>query len=296
MPAAYALLDPLWSRAPLPVRGVARPVTLGPLRALEMYRAVFGRPLMKVYVYAVGDTLIDTGLQSLGGALVDWGRSLGARRAVVTHHHEDHTGGAARLQAEGFDVRGTPATSALLAADLPVPFYEHLAWGKATPTRLGAVGTTVELDGETAEVLPAPGHCVDQVSFWLPSRGWLFSGDAFLHEKVRLFRRDEDFAATMVTLDRLVALPIDALWCAHRPRPTGGRAALLAKREHLREMEGRIRDLAARGWPDGRIAAALQLRAGGLAVLSLGDASTRNLVASVLRGPRPRREVRAVTG
>lgn len=295
MPRLLSLADRLWRHMPMPGRFEARAVNVGPLPALEMYRAVGGRPVMKVYAYAVGETLIDCGLAPLGDAMAAWARSQGARTALLTHHHEDHSGNVGRLQAEGIPVHATALTAELVAADLPIPWYEHFAWGRPAPARTVPFPAELELFGEAVEIIPAPGHCPDQVTLWMPSRGWLFSGDVFLHERVRLFRRDEDFAGTMSTLDRLCALPIETLWCAHRPVLTGGQAALLAKREHLREIEGRVRELHRQGRSPGAIAR--ELRLGGsrtFQVLSFGDASTTNLVNSILSGPRPRVEVTAV--
>lgn len=277
------------------MRPVAREVRLGPLRALEMYRAFAGRPIMKVYSFALGDTLVDTGLASLGGRVVDWARSVGAKRAVLTHHHEDHAGNTSTLLDAGLDVRATEATAALVEAGLPIPFYEHLAWGKPKPARPRRLEPVLDICGRRVEVLPAPGHCVDQVCFWVPEEGWLFSGDVFLHERVRLFRRDEDFAVTITTLERLCALPIQSLWCAHRPRVAGGREALASKLQHLRDVEGEVRRRHARGWSVRRIAASLSLSGSlGMELLTFGDATTENLVRSILHGPRPRPEVRGV--
>lgn len=293
MPPVYHLLDPLWSRLPLPVRGRCEEVTVGPLRALRMHRALFGRGLLDVYVYAVGDTLVDTGIASLGDRVVAWARERGATRAVLTHHHEDHVGNAARLLREGVEVRATPLTAAMTAAGFPIPFYEHLAWGKPPPAAPLALPDALPVDGTVARVIPAPGHCPDQVCLHLPERGWLFSGDVFLHERVKLFRRDEDFAGTVATLERLLALDFDALWCAHRPRPVGGRAALAAKLQHLRDIEGRVRAAHARGRPPRAIAREVIGASWPFELLSAGDASPYNLVHSILYGPRPRPELRA---
>ncbi|MFZ5482343.1 MAG: MBL fold metallo-hydrolase [Myxococcota bacterium] len=285
----YAVLDPLWSRAPLPASPRFERVRVGPLDAWRMGRAVGGRVWMWVYVYVVGDTMVDSGLGPLGEQVVAAARERGVRRAVLTHHHEDHSGNAARLLAEGVDVRASAATGRLLAAPSPVPFYEHLFWGgPPRPARPVALAGEVGLGDLGATVIPAPGHCDDQVVFHVPSEGWLFSGDVFLHERVKLFRRDEDFAATLATLERLCALDFDALYCAHRPRPERGKAALRAKLDWLREIEGRVRSLHARGMGPRAIARALKIPPNPMVWLTWGDASTLNLVRSVLEGPRPR--------
>ena len=142
-------------------------------------------------------------------------------------------------------------------------------------------------------VVPAPGHCDDQVAFHVPSEGWLFSGDAFIHEHVRVFRRDEDFARTVATLERLAALDFDVLLCAHRPRLTGGKKALQAKLDWLRSLEAQVRALHARGYGVGEIVARTDLGRGRpFFRLTFGDVSSANLVRSILHGPEPRPEVR----
>jgi glyoxylase-like metal-dependent hydrolase (beta-lactamase superfamily II) len=126
----------------------------------------------------------------------------------------------------------------------------------------------------------------------VPSEGWLFSGDAFIHERVKVFRRDEDFARTVATLERLAALDFDVLLCAHRPRLQGGRAALVQKLDWLRSLESKVRDLHARGFESREIVKRLALGTRHpFFQIAFGDVSSANLVRSILRGPEPRREV-----
>ncbi|MEM1177586.1 MAG: hypothetical protein AAGM22_04525, partial [Acidobacteriota bacterium] len=92
----------------------------------------------------------------------------------------------------------------------------------------------------------------------------------------------------------LSALDFDALFCGHRPVSSGGRDALRQKLEWLREVEGGVRRLAESGLRPNQIVKRLQLeRSAGFRYISMGDASASNLVASILRGPRPRPEVEA---
>ena len=97
MPRLLSLADRLWRHMPMPGGFEARAVNVGPLPALEMYRRVGGQPLMKVYAYAVGDTLIDCGLAPLGDAMAAWARGQGAkgrrrrarrRSGGIGHRHE----------------------------------------------------------------------------------------------------------------------------------------------------------------------------------------------------------------
>ena len=85
--------------------------------------------------------------------------------------------------------------------------------------------------GVPVKVLQVPGHCEDQVAFLLPDRGALFSGDAFLYEQPRVFRADEDFHASVESLEALLQEDFEHLCCAHRPRLHVGKHALQQKLE-----------------------------------------------------------------
>ncbi len=294
MAPLYHLLDPVWRRTPFPVRPrlqVERPASLG-VTALRMERTWFGNVFMPVYAWVVGDTLVDTGIDCLWPAVRD--ATPGVRRALVSHHHEDHAGNAAALVAAGVDVRGSELTRRIVARAPPIKLYQHLFWGPMRGAEVQLLGTETEIGPYTARVLSAPGHCDDQVVFHVPSEGWLFSGDAFIHEHIRMFRGDEDFHATLATLERLLTLDFDGLFCGHRPRFTGGKAALAAKRQWLLDLQGRVLALATKGWGASRIVDALELRPRSFASrITFGDASAENLVRAITTGPTPRPEVAA---
>lgn len=292
----YHLLDRLWTRAHFPWTARFEPGRLGPVMAVRMSRLYGGQEMLGVHCYAVGDTLVDTGLACYAPQMLEFCLAHGIRRALVTHHHEDHAGNAATLRDAGLEVLSSPPCGEILRHDLPIRFYEHLVWGKMRVADTTPLATTVRLGPYFAQVIPAPGHCHDQVVFYVPEEGWLFSGDAFIHERVKVFRRDEDFAATLVTLAHLLSLDFDALFCAHRPRPTGGKAALKQKYDWLCEIDGRVRLLHGQGRSPREIAHALEMDiarpvARFFTWLTIGDATPENVVRSILSGPRLRPEI-----
>lgn len=287
----YHRLDPIWTRARLPFGSRFERSHFESITVVRMVRSYLGQELLPVYCYAVGDTLVDTGLHCEGDALVELVRQQRIVRSVITHHHEDHAGNADRLRREGLDVLASAQTCRLVERDLPIRFYQHVLWGKAPATKLATFEATTRIGPYDAHVIAAPGHCFDQVVFYVPERGWVFSGDAFLGERVRSFREDEDFAATVSTLERILCLDFDALLCAHRPRFTGGKAALRAKLEWLREIEGVTRTLTGHGIEPAEIARRIGIGSSRAFLrLTLGDVSGANIVRSILFGPRLRAE------
>lgn len=117
---------------------------------------------------------------------------------LITHHHLDHTGGAAALRdATGARVFG-PATEAL-----------------ALPVQGVAGGSTLDLLGLRIEVLDVPGHTAGHVAYFIAGvdgQPLLFCGDTLFSAGCgRLF---EGTPAQMLdSLTRLAALPDDTRVC-----------------------------------------------------------------------------------
>ena len=292
----YHRLDPLWRRFPFPTRPSLHVTDHGDVVQVTMARPILGRALMTTNAWIVGDTLVDTGLADTADELVALCRARGVTRALLTHHHEDHAGGAASLLAAGIPVHASALTRALVSRRLPIPFYQHLVWGASRPASLAPLAASERVGPWAVEVLAAPGHAVDQVVFWAPESRTLLSGDAFIHERVRVFRADEDFSATLETARALADLPVDRLLCGHHPRLQGGQASLRAKLGWLEELAATIHAWHADGLDLDDITRrfAREHRGGGLfELLTAGDAGFRNLARAVLHGPVVRPEVAA---
>ncbi len=292
----YHRLDPFFSRLPWPATVGFSTSDMAGVTALRLARRYFGAEIMPAYCYAVGDTLVDSAFPGASREVLGFARQAGIRRLLLTHHHEDHAGNAAALAEAGALVLATPMTAAIVAHELPLPFYQHMAWGKMRPVAAATIeGERVALGPYQARIIAAPGHAVDQVVFHVAEQGWLFSGDVFIHERVKIFRRDEDFAATLITLERVLELDFEVLFCGHRPMVEGGREALARKLQRFRDLEGEVRRLADEGLSDGGIVRRLGLTTrGGFSAVTFGDATPANLVRSILHGPTPRREVAEV--
>lgn len=263
----------------------------GPVQALHQGRPLLGLfpPYMTVRCYSVDGLMVDSGLRSFGDAAARWARERKVTTSVLTHHHEDHSGGANFLQAEGVEVLAARATRAIVERGFSVHFYQRVVWGPARPTRLGPLGEFIETERYRFEVWPAPGHCDDQIVLYERDQGWLFSGDAFIGRRIKYFRGDEDFQATVASLRSLCQLEFDSLFCAHRPILKGGRQSLQDKLQYLLDLEGRTRELHGQGLSIRQITSRLLGNEPWLIYLaSLGDLSKYNLIRSILHGPKPR--------
>ncbi|MCA9791167.1 MAG: MBL fold metallo-hydrolase [Candidatus Eremiobacteraeota bacterium] len=263
----------------------------GPVEAFHHGRSPLGflKPVMSVRCYHIDGLLVDSGLSVFSSAIGRWAVERGARRAVITHHHEDHSGNSKTLQRRGLEVMASGRTNAWVAQGFSIRLYQRLVWAPAPATRLSPLPAKVETERYSFEPLPAPGHCDDQMVFFEAEQGWLFSGDAFLARRIKYFRADEDFAATLDSLRRLTRLDFADLFCAHRPVMGQGKQALLDKLQMLEDLEGKVRELHERGLdPRAITRQVLGPESWMFYLFSLGDLSKLNLVRSILFGPKLR--------
>lgn len=276
------------------LRTEALPTTV-PVTRIRMAKTLLGRPVHEVSAYRVGDLLIDSGPPPTAGRLAagcrDAVESGALSRLVLTHHHEDHVGGAAALRELGLPVLAPASAVPILAEGLRMPLYRRLVWStprRFRPEPLGeGRGVVARLGREELrfEVVPTPGHAFTHVCLWEPERRWLFSGDLYVHPRVRYLRRIEDVWAHVASLDRVLALGPERMICSHAGLVEDAEGAIRRKIGWWQGLAEAARALRERGWPLRRITRRLLGREGFLYYASLGDFSKRNLVRSLLSDP-----------
>lgn len=260
-----------------------RPSAQGPITRLRMASTFLGRPVYAVSAYAFADLLIDTGPPQTAGELTEWCRGSGVRRVILTHHHEDHVGGAAALQEKlGLPILAPATAVPILAEGLRMPLYRRAVWRTPRRFRAEPLGETVEGEGYRLQVIPTPGHAATHVCLFDPGRRWLFSGDLYVHERVRFLRRIEDVWQHIDSLRRVLALEPELLICDHAGILENAQERLAAKIGWWEDLGEKARELREQGLGIDEITRRLLGREGFLSWFSLGDFSQRNLIRGLL--------------
>lgn len=204
---------------------------------------------MQVYVYYIDGLLIDTGPQVRQAALGKFLDGLApVEQVVLTHLHEDHCGGAAYVAARRQIAVGChPDFFVIDGAALAFPFYRRVLWGQPQPFPAVGLGAVVETAKYRFHVLPTPGHAPEHLAFYEREQGWLFSGDLFLSTRFLTMARYESPQQIISSLQTLLSLDFEHLFCAHVGLVSEGQQALAQRLQTLQDIQGQVERLAQQG-------------------------------------------------
>lgn len=219
-----------------------------PLPGIVLVRAPNPSPLTLegTNTWVAGGWVVDPGPADAGHMDAVVGAARHVDGIVLTHSHADHSDGAAELD-----------------------------------SRMGGVGVVLPSDGEVVGPFTAigtPGHSSDSVCLLLG--GVLFTGDTVLGTgSVFIAPGEGSLSAYLASLERLLALDLEAICPGHGPVVREPHAKLREYRDHRLEREARVvaaleagartRDeLLDRAWADVDMSAAPMLRAAAAATLA----------------------------
>ncbi|HZJ84226.1 MAG TPA: MBL fold metallo-hydrolase [Syntrophomonadaceae bacterium] len=239
--------------------------------------------LMNVFLYNADGLLIDTGPIRLKSS-IDFFNSREINQVAITHIHEDHSGMAWWLQANKnvplylSDISNNEAKN-----KAKLPLYRIISWGKRLPFKPLPYADIIETDKHSFQILNTPGHAEDHVTLYEKQEGWLFTGDLFLSTKEFDCLREENIPQKIKSLQMLVKLDFDTIFCGHSGvHHKNGKGKLEEKLDFLLEVQAQTKELHEKGLGLKEIDKKLFPRKSPVYYVSTGEWSSYNIINSII--------------
>lgn len=246
----------------------------------------FAEPSHFTHIYYVDGLLIDTGQSRMSDAVFATLKDLPVEQIFITHHHEDHSGNIQRLR-DHFKcpVYGSIYCCEMMKNPPPISFAQWIVWGnRPGDPYLAPIENNLDTQRYSFRLIPIPGHAEDMIALYEPSEGWLFSADLYIHSYIGYFMKAESMATQIQSLQHILTLDFDVLFCSHSPQLRGGRQKLQEKLDFLEGFYGTVADLYHQGFSAKQIFKKLKLKENWpIRILSHGDLTKQNMVISVIR-------------
>lgn len=239
-------------------------------------------------IYRFGETLIDAGPSNQWSTIKRVLQPLDIQALLITHHHEDHSGNANRISKLKKLLPYAPILGQdKLAKGYPTPILQKLIWGSPLKVQTQTLPRTLIINKDSpseAEVIaiPTPGHAKDLTCLFFPKQKYLFSGDMYISKSLKYLRSDENLEQLMNSLEKLIALDFDILFCPHRGIVEQGKQALEEKLENLKTLCQQAQVLMKQGLSENEIVIQLLGPEDRLAKISKFNISKGNLIRQAM--------------
>ena len=253
---------------------------------MKFGHARFGIPKMSVHVFYVDGLLIDTGHSNMSRIICQKIKELEVDQIFITHHHEDHTGNLEPLQNYfGCPTYAAPKTCEMMKNPPPISFGQNLTWGNRPPNHhLIPKSKIIKTPQYEFEIIPIPGHTVDQVALYERNQKWLFSADLFVNTYINIFLNSETFVEQIDSIEQILKLDFELLFCNHNPQKTGGKELLKQKLQFLKELYNNVKTQHKKTPEPSKIFRALRMKENWqIRFLTHGYLSKLNIVRAAVR-------------
>lgn len=225
--------------------------TLEGIEQISAGKRVLGIIPTTAHAYRIGVTLVDAGPPNKAARIIGHFDD-DIEHVILTHHHEDHVGAAARLGNQGAHIYAPEDAIAPLKNPPDKLGYQDRLWGRPEPVEAEPVGKRVTTPDVTLEPIPTPGHSRDHVAYLEPDRAWLFTGDAWLGRR-DILRSGERLDAMLSSLETLKGLGAQRLFPGHGSIQENPTQAIQGTIDHYEDLLAQARILHEEGASPPRI-------------------------------------------
>jgi ribonuclease/clavin/mitogillin len=237
---------------------------------------------LKIYVYFIDGVLIDTGPAVRRRKFLPVFRDWNPNVCAITHLHDDHAGLASDLEKK-FNIpiylhHSSVKEASQEAIVLP---YRRLFWGHRRGFHAQPFNKTIETTNNTFDIIETPGHRNDHIMLHEKNRGWLFTGDLYVAPKQRYAFIDDDISQHITSLEKVLKLDFDTIFCSHAGVKTESKNLVRQKLDFFYDVRENVRKYRKMGMNYKEISKILFPKRGPVWFISAGDWSGYHIVKTI---------------
>jgi glyoxylase-like metal-dependent hydrolase (beta-lactamase superfamily II) len=167
-------------------------------------------------LYYYKGLVIDTGCPLTAEESADFieKSKLDVKAILLTHYHEDHSGGAYLLKERlDVDILAPKKSLEILGNPPEIPEYRQIVWGQPKPIKATPLQRKIEFNKVTVTTVETPGHSFDHVSFLIENI--MFTGDLVTNPTPVIIMKEEDSIDAMDSLRVIVDLDFEKSYGGH---------------------------------------------------------------------------------
>lgn len=251
----------------------------------SVYR--LGSNVQTVYVYVADDILIDTGQRHNRENIDKILDENTISRIILTHFHEDHSGNVNYvINKLNIDAFAHPKGCDILRKGYKMSPLGSILSGHVESAHLKDLQETDVIVSEHYSLQPiyTPGHCDDHYCYYEKSKGYLFSGDIYVADKIKYFAPYENIYEQIHSLEKLMKLEFDVLFCSHNPKTKNGKQHIQNKLQFFYDFTGKVEVFHQQGKSSKEILDLMNMKENHFyKVLTLGNFTSENMIKSALK-------------
>lgn len=184
--------------------------------AINVGKEYDGEPYYWTTFYYYNGIIIDTGCPHTADEAVKFidEMKLNVKVILLTHYHEDHSGGAYLFKDKyNVEVFAPENSLEILANPREIPAYRKIVWGQPKPIKASPLKKKMKIDDIIIKVIETPGHSFDHVSILVERN--LFIGDLVTNVNPIIIMSEEDSIEVITSLDKILKFKFNIACSGH---------------------------------------------------------------------------------
>jgi glyoxylase-like metal-dependent hydrolase (beta-lactamase superfamily II) len=207
---------------------------------------------------------------------------LNIKAILLTHYHEDHSGGAYLFKEKfGAEVFAPQKSLEKLLNPPKIPAYREIVWGQPEPVKAYPLHEDMEFEDAKIKTIETPGHSFDHVSFLI--KDIAFIGDLVANPNPIIIMREEDYIDLINSLKNFTDLGFEVAYGGHG---VWSKSDLINALNNILKLKEKVEDFWKKGLNVDQIVERIFPKTPSKVLLmeemSEGEWSRRNLVESLL--------------